>query len=260
MPSITTLLGLMLAVTTAGPADTTSPAPPAALANGLPLLPPGGRMLPESAAGATGVSPVQSATGVSPVQGATGVSPVLVLGTGKMSVASTAQPAWGSMEIGSHANHNGRAKSVGPLTPTVTVVSSMAIVLGLFFMIAWGMRKVSPRGSVILPGEVFEILGRAPLSGRQHVQLLRCGSKLLLVSITPDGAETLTEVTEPTEVDRLAGLCRQAHPQSSTAAFRQVFQQFAPRSGEPRLDARELEQLDLKRSGRRGRRWEEDDA
>ena len=54
--------------------------------------------------------------------------------------------------------------------------------------------------------------GRAPLAGRQHVHLLRCGSKLLLVSVTPGGAETLTEVTDPAEVDRLAGLCRQAHP------------------------------------------------
>ena len=41
------------------------------------------------------------------------------------------------------------------------------------------------------------------------------------------GVETLTEITEPEEVDRLAGICRQAHPDSTTAAFRQVFQQFA---------------------------------
>ena len=38
MPSITTLLGLMLAVASPGLADTASPAPPAALGNGLPLL------------------------------------------------------------------------------------------------------------------------------------------------------------------------------------------------------------------------------
>ena len=236
MPSITTLLGLMLAVASPGLAETASPAPPAALGNGLPLLPPDGRMTPEAA-------PAQPASAVA----ATPISPARHESTPPL-------------EFGGHAARGGHAKSVGPMTPTVTVVSSMAVVLGLFFMIAWGMRKVSPRGSVILPGEVFEILGRAPLSGRQQVQLLRCGSKLLLVSITPDGAETLTEVTEPAEVDRLAGLCRQVHPQSSTAAFRQVFQQFAPRSGTPRLDAGELEPFDAKQSGRRGRRWEEDDA
>jgi flagellar biosynthetic protein FliO len=111
----------------------------------------------------------------------------------------------------------------------ITVASSLAIVLGVFLLAAWFMRRAAPNGSLSLPGDVFEVLGRAPLGQRQQVHLLRCGSKLLLVSVTSSGAETLTEVADPVEVDRLAGLCRQAHPQSATAAFRQVFQQFAPR-------------------------------
>jgi flagellar protein FliO/FliZ len=122
------------------------------------------------------------------------------------------------------------AKSYEGLGPLISTFGSLAAVVGLFLVIAWVLRRGGTRGSLILPGEVFEVLGRAPLTGRQQVHLLRCGSKLLLVSVTPGGAETLTEVTEPAEVDRLAGLCRQAHPNSATAAFRQVFQQFAPRN------------------------------
>ena len=111
----------------------------------------------------------------------------------------------------------------------ITAGGSLAIVLGLFFIVAWAMRKTAPRGSLLLPKEVFEVLGRAPLGARQQVQLLRCGNKLLLVSITPSGAETLTEVTDPLEVDRIAGICQQTHPKSATTAFRQVFQQLARR-------------------------------
>jgi flagellar biogenesis protein FliO len=107
----------------------------------------------------------------------------------------------------------------------------LAVVLGVFFLVAWALRRAGyPLGKAagtVLPGEVFEVLGRAPMTGRQQVHLLRCGNKLVLVSVTPAGAETLTEVTDPAEVDRLAGLCRQAHPQSATAAFRQIFAQFA---------------------------------
>ena len=110
---------------------------------------------------------------------------------------------------------------------------SLAIVLGLFLVVAWAMRKAAPRGSMVLPREVFDILGRAALGARQQVQLLRCGNKLLLVSITPAGVETLTEVTDPLEVDRIAGVCQQSNLKSATAAFRQVFQQLAPASGEP---------------------------
>jgi flagellar protein FliO/FliZ len=118
-------------------------------------------------------------------------------------------------------------KSPGGLPSLFTVGGSLAVVLGLFLLFAWAMRR-APRGPVALPADVFAVLGRAPLAARQHVQLLRCGNKLLLVCVTQTGTETLTEVTDPEEVDRLAGLCHQAHPQSATAAFRQVFEQFAP--------------------------------
>jgi flagellar biogenesis protein FliO len=111
----------------------------------------------------------------------------------------------------------------------VTLAGSLGVVLGIFLLIAWLMRRAAPQGLKRLPNEAFEVLGRAPLAGRQNVHLVRCGTKLLLVSITPAGTETLTEITDPQEVDRLAGLCRQAGPQSSTAAFRHIFEQLAPK-------------------------------
>ncbi len=115
----------------------------------------------------------------------------------------------------------------GGLPSMVTVVGSLAVVLGIFMLTAWGMRRLAPPGRIVLPGEVFEVLGRAPLAGRQQVHLIRCGKKLLLVSVTTDGAETLTEVTDPLEVDRLLGLCEQAKPGSATTAFRQVLGQLS---------------------------------
>ena len=111
----------------------------------------------------------------------------------------------------------------------LTLAGSLGVVLGIFLLIAWLMRRAAPQGLTRLPNEAFEVLGRAPLAGRQNVHLMRCGNKLLLVSITPAGTETLTEITDPQEVDRLAGLCRQAGPQSSTAAFRRIFEQLAPK-------------------------------
>jgi flagellar biogenesis protein FliO len=109
----------------------------------------------------------------------------------------------------------------------VTMTGSLIFVLGLFLVVAWTMRRATPGLGMLLPKEVVEVLGRAPLAGRQQLHLLRCGRKLLLVSAGSAGVETLTEITEPLEVDRLAGLCHQARPDSTTAMFRQVFQQFA---------------------------------
>jgi flagellar biogenesis protein FliO len=118
------------------------------------------------------------------------------------------------------------AKSSSALPSALTVAASLATVLGIFFLAVWLLRRATPRAMTALPKEVVEVLGRAPLSGRQQMHLLRCGNKLLLVSVTPAGAETLTEITDPVEIDRLAGLCQQTRPGSATATFRRVFQHF----------------------------------
>ena len=136
----------------------------------------------------------------------------------------------------------------GGIASLVTAGGSLALVLGLFMIMAWIMRRTVPGAVQALPGEVVEVLGRAPLAGRQQVHLVRCGSKLLLVSVTPEGAETLTEITDAEEVDRLAGLCRETHPGSATSAFRHVFGQLAPQRTDSEMAA-DSGELDLSGMG-----------
>jgi flagellar biogenesis protein FliO len=116
-----------------------------------------------------------------------------------------------------------------PTQSLLTVGSALAIVIGAFLLFAWAIRrsgrKMASRGQ--LPPDVVSVLGRVPLAARQFAELLRVGNKLILVSLTPGGAETLTEVTDPAEVDRLVGLCSQSNPYSTTKAFEQVFQQMS---------------------------------
>ena len=116
-----------------------------------------------------------------------------------------------------------------------TLGGSLAVVLGLFFIVAWVMRRTASGTPALLPSEVVEVLGRAALAGRQQVHLIRLGAKLVLVSVSPTGIETLSEVTEADEVQRLVGLCRRNQASSATAVFRRVFEQF---SGEPGRSAR----------------------
>jgi flagellar biogenesis protein FliO len=106
------------------------------------------------------------------------------------------------------------------------MAASLAVVLGLFFILAWFLRRSMPKSMTRLPTEAVEQLGRAPLAGKQNIHLLRVGGKLLLVVVTPFGAETLTEITEPSEVERLCALCKGSGVHGPTAEFRQVLQQF----------------------------------
>ena len=123
-----------------------------------------------------------------------------------------------------------------------TAVGSLGLVLAVFSVFVWFTRRSAPRGLGPLPIEVVESLGRAPLAGRQQIQLVRVGRKLILLAVTPGEARTLTEITDPVEVDRLAGLCQQNRPGSITATFRQVLAQSAtdPASRGPRPDDQRL--------------------
>jgi flagellar biogenesis protein FliO len=110
------------------------------------------------------------------------------------------------------------------------VICALAVVIGAFLLFAWAMKRGGrltggKRGQ--LPADVVGVLGRVPLAGRQFAELLRVGNKLVLISLTPTGADTLTEITDPAEVDRLLGLCQQNNPFSTTKAFEQVFQQMS---------------------------------
>jgi flagellar biogenesis protein FliO len=129
--------------------------------------------------------------------------------------------------------HTEKSKQPDGLQQIVTIVGSLAAVLGIFFLIVWVFRRASPQGMGSLPAEAFETLGRAPLSGHQQVHLLRCGSRLLLVAVgtsaAGNSASTLTEITDPAEVDRLVRLCQKTRAGSSTVAFRQAFRQVGDR-------------------------------
>lgn len=147
--------------------------------------------------------------------------------TRTLSPSNRAAPIPLSSPDRSERGKEGNASSrIGGFQSLVTVGSSLAIVLGLFFVVAWMLRRTTPGNSALLPGDVVEVLGRTPLASRQQVHLIRLGSKLVLISVTPAGVEALSEVTDPEEVVRLTGLCRQAQPNSSTAMFRQMLDQF----------------------------------
>ena len=114
-----------------------------------------------------------------------------------------------------------------PTSSLYTVACALTIVIGAFLICAWLLRRGTTSSATVLPTDVVSVLGRVPLAARQFAELLRVGNKLVLVSLTPGGVETLTEVTDPAEVDRLVGLCQQSNPHSTTQAFEQIFQQIA---------------------------------
>jgi flagellar biogenesis protein FliO len=84
---------------------------------------------------------------------------------------------------------------------------SLSIVIGGYLGLVWLLRKINPAGNQGIPTEVLEVVGNAPLDSRQNLQLVRLGSKLLLMIHGPEGTQPIGEVTDPAEVDHLVALC-----------------------------------------------------
>ena len=108
---------------------------------------------------------------------------------------------------------------------------SLAVVLSFFLLVAWLVKKSQPNSFVKLPGDVVQVMGRTPMAPRQQMYVVRFGSKLLLISHQPGQTQTLSELTDPDEVQRLAGLCEANLPGSISNSFRDVLKQVT--SGKP---------------------------
>lgn len=108
-----------------------------------------------------------------------------------------------------------------------TAGAGLVLVVGLFLLCVTLMRRSGPSPMSPLPRDAVAMLGRIPLTPKQFAHLLQVGNKLVLISISGDRTDTITEVTEPAEVERLLTLCMKGNKQSTSVEFQRMLQQMA---------------------------------
>jgi flagellar biogenesis protein FliO len=108
-----------------------------------------------------------------------------------------------------------------------TAGAGLVLVVGLFLLCVSLMRRGGPSPTTPLPHDAVAVLGRVPLTPKQFAHLIQVGNKLVLVSITGDRTDTITEITEPAEVERLLVMCLKGSKQSSSAEFQKLLAQMA---------------------------------
>ena len=101
------------------------------------------------------------------------------------------------------------------------MAASLAIVVGGYLAFLWLIRVINPTHSGRqLPREVVNVIGKTRFSAHQELQLVRLGSKLLLLLVGTDGTKSIGEVTDPNEVDHLVSLCNPRRGRSSMPVHR----------------------------------------
>jgi flagellar biogenesis protein FliO len=118
-----------------------------------------------------------------------------------------------------------------------TVAALGVMALGLMLAVSF-LKRHGPASLRGLPTEAVEPLGQRILSRGVAVHLVRCGSRMLLLGVGPDGVRTLSEITDPVEVDLLTGACRRRDDAGGIGAFAQVWQKTSTPAAPPTSDRR----------------------
>lgn len=134
-----------------------------------------------------------------------------------------------------------------------TTAAGLMVVLGMILGAMRLFKKHLPGTARFLPPQAVQVLGKRPLDYKQNIYLLRCGSKILVVGASAQGLTTLGEITEPVEVDYLAGLCQAQDQQSVGETFSQLFRQFRPEPLSSDKHAAELADVEHTEGPARGR-------
>lgn len=103
----------------------------------------------------------------------------------------------------------------------VGVVVSLGLLAGALAGAGFWLKRSGHATFRSLPIQALEPMGRRVIGPRQSIQLVRLGGRILVLGVSPDGINTLAEISDPVEVDLLAGAC-QANPESEFS-FQSLF-------------------------------------
>ncbi len=99
-----------------------------------------------------------------------------------------------------------------------------AIVLGIFLWICLNIvKKLLPGGKKLFSSPGLEILGRTHFDSQKYMALVRVGTRVLIVGVSPNGFDQITEISDPDEVTEVLSA---AKPKTSSGQnlFYKMFQ------------------------------------
>ena len=128
--------------------------------------------------------------------------------------------------------------AIEPYSPLQTL-GSLFFVLTLFGCAAYWLRRGSKGNNPLLSGDAWEILGRGSLGAKHDVQLVRVGSRILLLGHSPNTIQTLVEITDPEEVQSMLQRCRSEQQHVRGGFSRKIFAAFSGKTEDPiaRIDS-----------------------
>lgn len=118
-----------------------------------------------------------------------------------------------------------QAKSVDPGW-MLNTLTALGVVVGIILLLRGGLQRMKGRVAAPVGASVLEVLSRVSIAPRNHVLLMRLGSRVLVVGDSPAGLRTLADIADPEEVASLLASMATAKPNSISAGFSQMVGRF----------------------------------
>lgn len=81
----------------------------------------------------------------------------------------------------------------------VKMVGSLALVLAVIAIAAYGLKRLGWRGGKPETNSWIEVVARYPVGIKQQILLVKVKNQLLLLGVSPQGVQFLTHVSERSE-------------------------------------------------------------
>lgn len=104
---------------------------------------------------------------------------------------------------------------------STTGVGLFAVLLSIF-LAGRVLKRAIPGAAIGETSGPIQLLHRSFLSPKHTVCLVRVGDRMLLVGVSGDRMQTLSEIHDPQEIDFIRGQLMQIRPRSTTQAFRDI--------------------------------------
>ncbi|QQE11202.1 flagellar biosynthetic protein FliO [Planctomycetota bacterium] len=102
---------------------------------------------------------------------------------------------------------------------------ALGIVISLMFFLKWLYSKLTGQVSVN-SASVVQVLARTSIAPRNHILVLRIGSRILICSDSSNGTRTLSEITDPEEVAEMLAHTSAAKDNSLSKSFNNMLGRY----------------------------------
>ena len=113
-----------------------------------------------------------------------------------------------------------------PFSGWLNTLTALGVVIGLIYLLRavltrTGRGGISPNGSALV-----EVLARVGVTPRNHILMLRTGQRILVLSESSAGLQTLANLDDPQEVASLLAAVTANKPNSISAGFSHLLGRF----------------------------------